>query len=158
VQTERPEFPFQSDATSLIRTQCLVHDEHEILIFLYFEYTRSLFDYDGPGEFSGLVAVRHSDDAENAAAMKTCELLKDSPYLEGMDGALAFALQLASQSSQVTNLTRARFGAGLVESGHSIHKLQSCFSSGQRTVQAPTLRLSGAYTVDAWTGRLRSVR
>jgi len=143
---------------AVLLTHELAHMFLETSASAPFEYTRSLFDYDGPEEFSGLVAARHSEDAENAAAMKTCELLKDSPYLAGMDGALAFALQLASQSSQVTNLTRARFGAGLVESGHSIHKLQSCFPSGQGTVQAPTLRLSGAYTVDAWTGKLRSVR
>src|ERR1700722_9343234 len=41
------------------------------------EYTQSLFEYDGPGEFPRLVAVKHGGAEEAAAAKETCTLLKD---------------------------------------------------------------------------------
>jgi hypothetical protein len=121
------------------------------------EYTRSLFEYDGLGEFPRLVAVQHNEEGETAAAKETCNLLKDSPYLAAMNGALAFVSQLATQSAQIPSLTRARFGAGLVEGEHSVHDLQSCSSPGQPISVVPHLQLAGRYTVDAWTSKLRSV-
>jgi Peptidase family M48 len=122
------------------------------------EYTRSLFEYDGTGDFPGLVAVRSSDERETAAAIETCKLLGDSPYLTSMDRASAFVSRLVAQAAQVPNLTRARLGTGFVEGEHSVHNLQSCSSAGRPISPAPHLQLVGRYTVDAWTSRLRPVR
>jgi hypothetical protein len=120
-------------------------------------YKQSLFEYGGPGEFPGFAAFKPSDEGEAAAAKETCTLLKDSPYVAAVDDAFAFVSQLAAQSAQIPNLTRARFGAGLVEGEHLVHHLQSCSSSGQPNSPAPHLQLAGRYAVDAWTGVLRSV-
>jgi hypothetical protein len=151
----------------------MVPDESTLAVFLAHElahvavdsavdeevdYERSVFDFSRPEEFLGL-GVRHStEEQEKKASALTCGILNDSAYTSAIGRAASFVDQLTTMSRQLPNLTRARFGVGLVEDGRAGHELPSCGSSGQSLPQVPPLQLRGRYLVGVSNGELRLAR
>jgi len=136
----------------------LAHVAIETAVGKEVDHERSLFDYSPPGEFLGL-GIRHStEEEEGKASALTCGILNDSAYTSAIGRAAGFVEQLTTMSRQLPNLTRARFGVGLVENGRAVHELPSCGSSGQSVPPVPQLQLRGRYLVGVSTGELRLAR
>jgi hypothetical protein len=147
----------------------MVPDESTLAVFLAHElahlavetaagkqvdHGRSVFESSQPGEFLGLGVTHRTEEEERASAL-TCSILNDSAYKSALGRAAGFVEQLTTMSRQIPNLTRARFGVGLIENGRPVHELPSCGSSGQSEPQLPPLQLRGRYLVSVSTGELR---
>jgi hypothetical protein len=132
----------------------MAHMRIEVVAGNHVDYRRSLFQDKQTGDFAGFGIKRDKQEERRAAAL-TCGILNDSAYASAAGTAAAFSVQLATLSRQVPNLTRARFGIGLVENGRSVHELQLCGSPVQPALQPPPLELRGRYLVDVSTGELR---
>jgi hypothetical protein len=132
----------------------LAHVAVETAVGKQLEYGRSVFEYGGTREFLGL-GIGHSTEEEGRASVLTCSILNDSAYESAIRRASGFVEQLATMSRQIPNLTRSRFGLGLVENGRAVHELSLCGSSGQSVPQLPPLQLRGRYLVGVSTGELR---
>jgi hypothetical protein len=147
----------------------MVPDESTLAVFLAHElahvavetavdrqagHERSVFESSQPGEFPRLAATHATEDEGRASAL-TCTILNDSAYKSAIVRAAAFVEQLTTMSRQIPNLTRARFGVGLIENGRAVHELPSCGSSGQSVPQVPPLQLRGRYLVGVSTGELQ---
>jgi hypothetical protein len=131
----------------------LAHVAVETAVGKQIEYGRSVFEFGGTRDFLGL-GIGHSTEDEERASVLTCSILNDSAYESAIRRASGFVEQLATMSGQIPNLTRARFGVGLVENGRAVHELSSCGSSGQSVPQLPPLQLRGRYLVGVSTGEL----
>jgi len=150
----------------------MVPDESTLAVFLAHElahvavetaagkqvkHDRSVFESSHPGEFLGL-GVTNGTEAEGKASTLTCGILNDSAYKSAVAQAAGFVEQLTTMSRQIPNLTKARFGVGLIENGRAVHELPSCESSVQFVPQVPPLQLRGRYLVGVSTGELRLTR
>jgi hypothetical protein len=148
----------------------MVPDESTLAVFLAHELAHialdtavgaqndpghSLFEFSRLGDFQGLGITNRPEDEGRASAL-TCGILHDSVYALTIGEASTFEEQLAAISQHIPNLTKARFGFGLIEKGRPVHPLPSCVSAGQSVLQSP-LQLRGRYLVGVSTGELRSV-
>jgi Peptidase family M48 len=149
----------------------LVPDESTLAVFLAHELAHVVLDtangkradrrsvfakYNPPGEFPGL-GIAHAEEEGGTSAL-TCGILNgSSAYASATGGAAGFVEELNTMSQQIPNLTRARFGVGLVENGRAVHEITSCRSSGQPAPHQvpPQLQLRGRYLVGVSTGELR---
>jgi hypothetical protein len=139
----------------------IVPDESTLMVFLAHELAHmaletaankqinsrpSVFEYGRRGEFPGL-GIKHGTEEEGRAATLTCGILNGSACASSIRRAAGFVEQLASMSRQISNLTRARFGVGLIEHSQAVQELASCGSSGDSQLQAPPPELRGAISL-----------
>jgi Peptidase family M48 len=122
-----------------------------------FDYEQSVFQRAGGTEFLGL-GIAHDQGQEANASALTCRVLNDSAYVSAIGRATGFVEQLTTMSPQIPNLTKARFGVGLIENGRAVHELPlSCGPNGQSVPHMLPLQLRGRYLVGTSTGELRLV-